>query len=332
MTSLLLLSAMVFSPGMFRAPELQQFPSSYFNEVAAWQLQARTLARWPGPTRLIGMWESGKLNNRQKAALLLGGAAFHDPEMLPIYSEALSSEDLQLKQAAAWGYRSLIGDLAPRVSDDIPSSSYQALAGEVGAVIQSTRRGTLVQLWLASALVAEGRELPGWDGLVFRRSATNCLHAVGRLLEAEDLPDVIAAYEAAGEKSTKIGLTRFLEALTLQRFILKPKNPQAGWGPKIYEEAFVRVDLFLANNCRHGGRGLLRVGLSQLGVRGLDPNDPACCDVWIRILDMPVESWWPLASGFMYTCGGPPSRMSADLRSVEENKNERKSTLKWYGY
>lgn len=332
MTALLLLLALQLPGGVFKAPELQYFPSDYFNESEAWKLQARVLDRWPGPTRLLELWESGGLKDRQKAALLLGASAFHDPELLPIYGEALRSESLQLRMAAAWGYRALIGDLPPGLEGQIPDQLYVVLAGEVEAVRQSARRHTLVQIWLASALAAEGREEPGWNGVIFRRPAVDCIHAVARLLKPEDLQDVISAYEMSENMTIRISLTRMLEALTLQRFIFKPRQPRAGWGLKVYEEAFDRVDQYLAANCLWGSRRLQRRGFSQLGVVGVDPDDSAACDVWIRILKMPMKSWWPVAADHIYQCGGPPSNLSVDLRAAEQNKAARGWILKWYGY
>lgn len=332
MTSLLLLFALQLPATALKAPEIQYFPSSYFNEQAARDLQVRALDRWPGPTRLMELWRENSLKDQQKVALLLGASAFHDPQILPLYREALLGKSERLKMAAAWGYRALIGDLAPDLSGQIPDRLYEALAGEIEAVQKTTRRHTLVQLWLASALAAEGGNIPGWTGINFRRPASTCLGAVARLLKPEDLPDVITAFETAENMSSKISLTRMLEALTLQRFIFKPRGARAGWGPKVYDDAFARVETFLATYCGHGSKRLLRVGFAQLGVVGLDPNDRAGCDVWIHILKMPVESWWPIAADHIYSCGGPPNTLRVDAGAADENKSARGWILKWYGY
>jgi len=332
MSTLILLLAVNFSPGLFRAPELQHFPSDYFNQTEVSQLQGRVLNKWPGPSKLVEIWEKGDLTPYRRAVLLIGGAAYHNPQMLPIYRQAIFSKDLRVAQAAAWGYRNLIGDLPPTLTGSIPEELRRALASEIDAVMTTTRRGTLVQMWLASALAAEGKVLPGWKGVVFRRPSSQCLQAAARLIEAEDLPDVILAYETTEDTSTKVSLTTLLESLTLQRFIIKPKGPHAGWGSKIYDEAFERVDLFLENNCRQGGNNLVKIGLSQLGVRGLDPNAPAACDVWLHILDMPEANWWPLASHYVYRCGGPASLLIPGIRYQESNKSLRKWMLSWYGY
>lgn len=50
---------------------------------------------WPGPTELMRLWREGELTEEQRVALLLGGAAHHDPMMLPAYREALVSESLK---------------------------------------------------------------------------------------------------------------------------------------------------------------------------------------------------------------------------------------------
>ena len=161
MSALIFLLAVNLSSGLFRAPELQYFPSDYFNQSAAAQIRGRVLNNWPGPSRLVEIWETEELPPYRRATLLIGGAAFHDPQMLPIYREAVFSKDLRVAQAAVWGYRNLIGDLPPGLSGEIPDDARRLLAGEIDAVIAATRRGTLVQMWLASALATEGKDLPG---------------------------------------------------------------------------------------------------------------------------------------------------------------------------
>jgi len=332
MTGFLLAAAISISPAFLKAPEIQHFPSQYFNTTPSKQLQNRVLALWPGPDTLAEIWSSDQLDAHQKTTLLLGAAVFHDPDLLEIYREALLSTDPDVSLAAAWGYRSLIGDRLPNLPKILSEKDREAMIIEIDGLMASLRHGPLVQMWLASALAAKQDHLPGWTGILMKRSAADSLRSVSRIIEPEDLPYVLSAYENISDMGVKISLVRMLEGLTLQRFLLRPTGPHEGWGSKIYREAFDRVDLFIAINCGHGSKRMLSTGLAHLGLRGVAPGDPAACDAWMRILKMPQKTWWPIATRFIYRCGGPPSQLSFSRRSEEHNKLERKFILDWYGY
>ncbi len=322
---------MTFSPTILTSPETRDFGTDYYESVVRGHFRERVLVAWPGPSGLLELWQSGELGGGKKISLLLGGAAFHDPQLLPLYREALLTGNSRMRQAAAYGYRDLIGDDVPNVRRGVPKETALALVGELDAVAHTMQRATLVEMWLASALAAEGRRPPGWQGIVLKRSAALCLRAVGRLSGPEDLGAVVSAYEQSEDRTNRIALLRLIEGLSMGRLVVKPRGEGQGWGASVYDEAFERLDLWLSIQCDLTVEAVLGTAFSNLGVRGVDPQSPAACDVWVQVLAKGPPSSWAVAADQLYRCGGPAIRLSQARTDTKPNQNSRKRLIAWYG-
>ncbi len=331
MTGLILAAAVTLSPALLLSPETRNFGTEFYDSVARGHFRERVLVAWPGPSGLLELWYSGRLSGRKKMSLLLGGAAFHDTQLLPLYREALLTGDRQLRQAAAYGYRDLIGDDVPNVRGGVTPEMARALAGELDAVARTVRSATLVEMWLASALAAEDRIPPDWNGITFKRPAATCFRAVDRLVGPEDLPAVVGAYEMSVNLANRVSLTRLIEGLSMGRLVVKPQGEGQGWGSKIYHEAFERLDRWLGNQCDLGVSAVLTRGFSNLGVRGVDPMSPAACDAWLQVLTKGPPSSWAVAADRLYLCGGPAIRLSMSRADTKSNRDTRKRLRAWYG-
>ncbi len=331
MTGLLLAAALAFSPAIVASPETRHFGTEYYDSVVRAQFQERVLVAWPGPSGLLELWHSGELSGGQKMSLLLGGAAFHDTQLLPLYREALLGGAPRLRQAAAYGYRDLIGDDVPSVRGGVSREIARGLVGELDAVARTVQRTTLVEMWLASALAEEGRRPPGWQGITFKRSSAACLKAVERLARTQDLEAVVGAYELSGDRGNRVFLMRLIEGLSMGRLVVKPRGQGKGWGSKVYDEAFERLDRWLSLQCDLTVAAVLEKGVSNLGVRGVDPMSPAACDVWLQILAKGPPPFWAVAADRLYHCGGPAIRLSLIRADTEPNRNRRKRLRDWYG-
>jgi len=330
MTGLLLAAAMTFSPAILASPETGSFGTDYYDTVVRGHFRERVLVAWPGPSGLLQLWQSGELGGGKKISLLLGGAAFHDPQLLPLYRESLLTGGPRLRQAAAYGYRDLIGDDVPNVRQGVPREAALALVGELDAVAHTMQRATLVEMWLASALAKEDRRLPDWKGITFNRSASACLRAVGRLARPEDLMAVVKAYEQSENCANQIALLRLIEGLSMDQFVVKPQGQGQGWGATVYDEAFERLDLWLSLQCDLNVGAVLETAFSNLGVRGVDPQSPAACEAWMQVLTKGPPSSWAVAADRLYQCGGPAIRLSLGRTDTELNKNSRKRLRAWY--
>lgn len=331
MTGLILAAAMTLSPTLLVSPETRSFGTEYYDTVVRGQFRERVLVAWPGPSGLKQLWESGTLTRGQKMTLLLGGASFHDPQLLPVYREALLGPNHRLRQAAAYGYRDLIGGAVPNVRGGVTPQTARALVGELDAVSRTVQRATLIDIWLASALADDGDPIQGWEGITFKKTSAQCLMAVESLANIEDLERIIRAYELSHNRSTRIALMRLIEGLSMNRFVVMPQGQNKGWGGRVYDEAFERLDRWLIQNCHPEADEVMENVFHELGVRGLDPMSPAACDAWLQILDRGPSSTWAVAADQVYRCGGPVSRLSLTRGESDANREARKQIKNWYG-
>ena len=90
MIATVLAATLSLTPQMIAAPEVAKFPGPSFNGQPRASLQRRAVVAWPGPSGLAQLWESGELSVAGQLAILLGGAAFHDADLLPIYMAVAS--------------------------------------------------------------------------------------------------------------------------------------------------------------------------------------------------------------------------------------------------
>jgi hypothetical protein len=306
------------------------FPSTYFTQTHAWRVSKQALTVWPGPTGLVKEWQSGDLNQRQRVALLLGGAAFHNRQLLPVYMEAIRDPSQRIRKAAAYGFRTLIGDLPPPVSSPITDEQAEALHGEMAAVYATLCRHTLVTMWLASALHSEGKIWPGWSGVLLHRRPIYCFQAIEKVVEAEDLDDLLVAFAMFESDQHRTSMAQLIEGLSLNKFFKKPQIGR-GWGPSLYTEAVSNVAAWADQSCGQSWEQRLATSIEAIGIHGVDPLHPDACDMWQQILLRGEPSWWLLASRQLYLCGAPATEISILRAEGEESKQQREMLIKFYG-
>jgi len=158
--------------------------------------------------------------------------------------------------------------------------------------------------------------------------------AVERLMTPDDIELLINAYRASGDWDTRLTLLRFIEALTLNKFIDMPEGQNAGWGKEIYLSAFARLDAWLGDwidrRCEISSWRMLRESFRRLGARRVNPSSPAACALWQVVLSDTYPGWWPIAARHLYECGGPWIELSVVQAESPANKKARDELLKWY--
>jgi hypothetical protein len=309
--------------------ELPYFPGSYFDSTAKEYLQQRALRSWPNPAAQIEAWRSGELDEPRRVALLLGGAAFHDPVLLPAYVEALGSDSGRVRQAALYGYRDLIADVPPDVSQGVSREQAERVIGEIRALQRTLRRHALVDVWLESALAAEGTR-GRWRGILLERPVPACLNSAAELARPGDLPEVVEAYWRARELQTRIQLMQLAESLALQRFLVLPTGGRGVWTQNVYEDALTRFDAWIATTCDLDDTdAVLTAGLQNLGLQVEAPLSRAACGSWVAVLERGDPGWWATAAKQLYDCGAPYVALEVLRAGGEPNRKRREILLGW---
>jgi len=333
-TSMLMLQV-VLGAGVLSSGEVRYFPGSYFDDVARDRLQQKAMVRWPGPSELRLLWREGGLNNNQRIALLLGAAAHHDASLLDLYLEAVLSDSQRLRQAGAYGYRDLIGDLQPNVVPGVDDDAARRLAAEIEAVRSTLRFHSMVEMWLQAALQHEPRGLQGSRGILQRRPSDACFRAVERLMGPEDLEVLIRAYRIAEDYGNRFPLLKLIEALTLNQFIVMPLGDHKGWGVEVYEDGLDLLDEWIAEwvdgRCELDYGRVVSASLARMGAVGVGPLDPDACAVWGMVLDQGDPRWWAVAARRLYECGGPWMELSVLQAQSKQNRWGRDFLLNWFG-
>lgn len=334
MIATLLAASLLAQPQLFAADESRFFPGSYYEEQLRPRLERRALTIWPGPTGLIEIYRSGGLGTDQKVTLLLGSAAFHDPRLIPLYRQALLRGEPRLQLAAAAAYRALLGDRTIDLRANLTPAETAALAGEMEAVHSTLRVHTLAEMWVASALTADQSMLPGYRGVVLKRRSADCLLALERSLQAEDLATVVAGFRAARSTPVRGSFMKILEGLALRRFLVLPTTARTTWGPDDYHEAETATETWLfeleTGACHLDEEAVLSAALAELGVAVEAPLGGDACEIWLRVLDSGVARWWPLAARQLYNCGGPPAELSILRAEHAPTKELRDHLVRWY--
>lgn len=328
------IAAVILGSSSFAAPEVSYFPGSYFEARAKATLQRRAMERWPGSSQIVGRWRSGDLKHPEKMAILLGASASHDPILLPLYREAVTSANDRMRMAAAYGYRDLLGDGLPDVTGGVELADAELLAREMDMVARTLRERPLVEFWLQGALMSDGASMPGWRGLVFNRAQGICFRAVEKILIFDDVSYLATAYRHAVRKRTKISLMRLLEAVALQKFFTKPNNPQAGWGSKDMDDALAAADAFVDYwidvRCTTDPDLILSSSLKTMGVSDVQPLAPSSYDVWLRVLKHGAVAWHMMAARQLYNLGGRWSQLSSLQAEAQPQIKARDELILWY--
>jgi len=326
--------AMLLATTNFVSPEVSYFPGSFFEAKAKTHLQQRVMDQWPGPSQIVDRWQSGDLDMHEKMAVLLGMSATHDPVLLPIYREAVMSDNDRIRMAAAYGYRDLLGDAEPNVANGVDLESARQLAAEMDAVAGTLRERPLVEFWLQSVLMADGTSMPGWRGVVLERPKGIGLRAVERVLGFEDFHYLATAYRRAQGMDTRVGLIRLLEAITLREFLVLPSDERAGWGSKHINEALEATDAFVDYwidvRCTTDPNAILAASMNAMGVKGVSPMDPKLYDFWLHVLKNGAGPWHMMAARQLYDLGGRWSQLSVLRADSPLQIAKRDELILWY--
>lgn len=307
------------------------FPGDYFNGRPRTALQREVLENWPGPTELVRLWNEGNLSEEERVILLVGGAAFHDPQLLAVYRQAVISDSQRIRQAAIYGYRDLLADGLPNVNVEIDDRSASLLGEEMRWVERTLRKSSMVEMWLQAVLSTEDKEFPGWRGIRLQRSVSNCYRAIERLVEIEDLDFLVNCYRLTDNRSTRINLIKLIEAVTLSRFIIMPSGGKQGWGAHVFDDAMGSLEHSLRQwskgRCAVDGETALRHNLKIMGVPEIDPLARENCRLWVNVLEKGLPQWWMMASRKLYACGGPWYGLTAFSPENQRNKEMRQQLL-----
>jgi hypothetical protein len=320
--------------GLLYSPEISRFPSPYFDAEGRVRMQSRVMERWPGPAAVIELWERGKLRREGRIIVLVGAAAYHDPQLLPLYRRCIAYPGERTRQAAAYGYRDLIGDSVPNLAVELDDWTRHRFAFEMDRVAQTLQRHTLVQMWLQALLRTEDKRLPDFRSFAPERTAAECLKSVERLMRIEDLDDLTTAYQISEDRITKLGLLRLIEALSLSRFVIRPGTAEKGWGPNVYEQAMAGLDSAIEHwrrrGCRIDGERVVLENLAGMGAEVPGISAPEACWVWLNVLRGGDPGWRATAAKQLYDCGGPWIELSVLQAESADNLARRDRLLEWY--
>lgn len=331
-TTLLMVS--LLGASVVSSEAVRWFPGDYFNSQARATFHAEVMESWPGPGQLMQLWEKGDLDEADQTGLLLGGAAFHDPALLPAYREAVMSPSPRVRQAAVFGYRDLLGDSLPDVSGGISDENAALLGDEMGWMIETIARRSMLEVWLQALLAHEGRGLPEWRGVTLQRQPDVSLRAIERLVYVEDLDILLEAYDMSEVFNVRINLLKLVEALTLSRFIVMPEGSKGAWGRQVFVNAMKGLagarQRWSAGSCTVDGDAVLERNLKAMGVTGIDSRSEEGCQVWVNVLERGDRRWWMLASRRLYACGGPWLEISALSPNGPRDQERQTRLLKWF--
>jgi len=316
LAGLALVVALATTPPLPAPQSLARFPdASYWPGVGAQQVgnmlaelrrdseqEMRSLG--PGPQQLAARWARGGLDERDQLALLLGGAAYHHPSLLPVYAQAFGSPSLTVRQAAAVGLAWLLGD-RPAAPQSIPDTAetWQRLGGFADALVEASRTRSLVGIWVDSYLHARG--LPRRPGLVLAREATRCLEAIDEIAGPADLPELLALWPLLEVAGDRYAVLRTLERIMVARLVASPAGPRRSWGMWVYESGAELVDTFVAQRCS-GVDGWEVARRNAIALSQLDDRCGGCTPgPWLRLLDMAYPPVWALALELLPAFGAP---------------------------
>jgi len=320
----LLLAASV---GIIPVPEVvKRFPDpSYYPgvgvqreahmlDVIQREVAEELLTRGPGPGQLLARFLANELDGDQRVAVLLGACHYHDPQLLPLYRAAFEEGNVKEKLAAAVGFYQLVG-LVPPAPSTIPATGphWQALAQRARELERATRERPLSTLWARSYLVAIGAGKP--QPFAFQAKPEECLEALARIAQPEDLPEVLALWPLARPQD-RSRLVRLLEALTLSELVPKPPNPQGPTGPWLMETAVNTVEAFVASLCRtpDGWEGFWRKA-SELGGGDVKAG-------LLKVLQHPYPPAWPMAAFHLQGFGAPAVLLDRTRPDNPANKEQ----------
>jgi hypothetical protein len=331
-TAVVLAAAMTTS--VLSTEAVSYFPGDFYHRRARTAFQRQVMASWPGPAELLRLWSDADLTEEQRVALLLGGAVYRDPILIPAYREALQSRSQRLRQAAIYGYHDLLADRPPNVKTQIDQRIVDAYTNEMYWMQQTLQRQSLLAMWLQSVLVLEGGSLPGYIGVKLTRSSRECFRAAERIVDVGDLELLLAAYEQSRQLESRLTILRLVEAVTMSRFIIKPTGDRVAWGSEVFTSAVQRFENRLRSwegrSCQVDGETVLQRNLRSLGSGYDKPLESSACGLWLAVLEGDHSRWWMMAARRLYACGGPWYELSVLQPDTDRNEDLRKQLSDWY--
>lgn len=319
--------------GIIPVPDaVKRFPdSSYWpgagaqrdgNMLAAIKKEAgeELLTRGPGPSQILARFQKGALAPDQRVSVLLAACHYHDPQLLPVYLWAFEKGNVKEKLAAVVGFYQLIGLLPPAPSA-VPSTGphWQQLAARTKELMAATKEQPLVALWVRSYLAASG--VPQGSGFVFNAKPEECLEALARLLQPEDLPYLVQLWPLAPRFEHRSRLVGVFEAVTLSRVVPEVRGERAPTGPWIMETAINSVEAFVSNLCRTpDGWGLFLHNAASLADGDLRAG-------LLKVLRQSYAPVWPLAAAQLQGYGAPAALFNRTWPDHPENKAARERVL-----
>ncbi|MEW5877916.1 MAG: hypothetical protein AB1751_07630 [Acidobacteriota bacterium] len=292
------------------------------NMLAAIRKEAgeELLTRGPGPSQILARFEKGALTPDQRVSVLLSACYYHDPQLLPLYLWAFEKGNVKDKLAAVVGFYQLIG-LAPPAPSAVPATGphWQQLAARTKELMAATREQPLVALWVNSYLEASG--LPHRSGFTFKAKPEECLEAIARLAQPEDLPYLVALWPLTTRFEHRSKLVRVFEAITLSQVVPVVQGERAPTGPWIMETAINSVDAFVSNLCRTpDGWGLFLHNAASLANGDLRTG-------LLKVLRQNYAPVWPLAAAQLQGYGAPAAIFNRTWPDHPDNKAAREQVL-----
>ncbi len=308
---------------------VQRFPDSSFWPGVGRQRTANMLATirsevgrqlrtaGPGPQQLAARFLQGQLSSDEKVTVLLAGADFHHPALLPLYAAALRSSVLRERMAALIGLHWFLGEPAgdaTALAADSPA--WEGAAKLADRLVAAMRERTLVELWADSYLAAA--DLAQAGDLVLPRTPRHCLEAIREIATPADLDTLVALWPLLAEQTDRYHLMATIEMVSLQKFVEIFKSPRGGWGSMYYDASARRVDDWVGSRCGPvDGEALVRwkvreaAGEGELGELG----------GWLALLRAGYPPVWPTVADGLLAFGAPAVSFNRQRPDDPENEN-----------
>lgn len=272
----------------------------------------------PGPQQLAARWRAGTLSQEERVAVLLAGATYHDPALLPAYADALRSSDFRERQAAMVGVSWFLGLPAPdptSLADDRAQSEAQARL--VDLLVAETRSQSLVSILLDSYVASVGG--PAGPGLALRLRPDVCLRAIREIAGPEDLREVVALWPLLATESDRRAFLGTVEMLTLQNHFAAPKDPKAASTKDRWMAALRQVDAWVGAQCSSvDGVRVLRATLAAVAKSsGREMSQAEAC---YEVYKMKHPPAWPTLAAYVEAFGAPAVEL--DRQRPDNPKNE----------
>jgi hypothetical protein len=129
----------------------------------------------------------------------------------------------------------------------------------------------------------------------FRQDGLQCLKAIREIAEPADLPDVLSIWPFLESEQDRTFVMRTIEAISLQRLVNRPQDPQKPSGDWLIRAALASVDRSVATMCQSVD-GERQITFNLEANRLLAPDGQPTARTWFAVLSMHYSSFYPLAA------------------------------------